>query len=396
MRQKENTMLKITHAQVLTPFQIIQNGTIVIREGLINSVTEGFQELPGITELDAEGMFVAPGLVDIQINGYMGVDFSDKNLRLDDLRSATRALWKLGVTTFLPTVITNSQNNLMASFSILAEALNDQEIGASIPGFHLEGPYISPVQGFRGAHLEKYIRTPDWDEFSEMQRAARNSIRLITLAPEVKNAIPFIEKCKESGVVVALGHHNGSADIIHQAVEAGATMSTHLGNGCANLIDRHENPLWPQLADDRLAASIIADGYHLNKAEVNCFFRMKGIENTLLVSDALDLAGLPPGEYTRLEREVVLTEVVKFPAENVLAGAASPLNSCVTTMMKLTACSLEDAVHMASTNPAKELGLNHIGEIKKGKRADIILFTIEDEKMVIQKTIVAGKVVYSR
>lgn len=396
MRQKENTMLKITHAQVLTPFQIIQNGTIVIREGIINSVTEGFQELPGITELDAEGMFVAPGLVDIQINGYMGVDFSDKNLRLDDLRSATRALWKSGVTTFLPTVITNSQNNLMASFSILAEALNDQEIGASIPGFHLEGPYISPVQGFRGAHLEKYIRTPDWDEFSEMQRAARNSIRLITLAPEVKNAIPFIEKCKESGVVVALGHHNGSADIIHQAVEAGATMSTHLGNGCANLIDRHENPLWPQLADDRLAASIIADGYHLNKAEVNCFFRMKGIENTLLVSDALDLAGLPPGEYTRLEREVVLTEVVKFPAENVLAGAASPLNSCVTTMMKLTACSLEDAVRMASTNPAKELGLDHIGEIKKGKRADIILFTIEDQKMVIQKTIVAGKVVYSR
>ena len=349
MRQ-QTAMLKIINAQVLTPFKIIQNGTVFIRDGNIESVTEGFQELPEIVELDAEGMYAAPGLVDVQINGFMGVDFSDEHLSLEDLRRATMALWGKGVTTFLPTVITNAQKKLKKSFSILARALNDEEIGDSIPGFHLEGPYISPVQGFRGAHLEKYIREPNWAEFSELQIAAGNSIRLITLAPEVKNAIPFIEKCKELGVVVSLGHHNGSADIIHQAVEAGATMSTHLGNGCGNLIDRHENPLWPQLANDQLSASIIVDGYHLTRDEVNCFFRMKGIENTLLVSDALDLAGLPPGEYTRSERQVVLSEVIKYPAENVLAGAASPLSSCVTTMMKLTGCSLKDAVRMASTN----------------------------------------------
>jgi N-acetylglucosamine-6-phosphate deacetylase len=348
--------------------------------------------------LDAETpkVYVAPGLIDLQINGFMGVDFSDQNLTIEEIRKATKALWKEGVTTFLPTVITNDHNSLKKSFTILAGARSDEEIGMSIPGFHLEGPYISPVQGFRGAHLEKYIRPPSWDEFAELQQAAHNGIRLITVAPEVNGAISFIRKCSETGVVVSLGHHNGSSAIIKQAVDAGASLSTHLGNGCANMIDRHNNPLWPQLADDRITATIIADGFHLKKEEVQCFYKIKGIERTILVSDALDLAGLPPGEYTRGERLVVLTpEVVKFPAENVLAGAASPISKGVENIMKFTQCSLGEAIQMASSNPARSLGLYDIGEIKQGKRADLILFTFEDGKIVIKKTIIAGKEVYS-
>lgn len=346
---------------------------------------------------DNPKMYVAPGLVDIQINGFMGVDFSDPDLTIDRIREATRALWKVGVTTFLPTVTTNDQKSLARSFTILANALNDKEVGMSIPGFHLEGPYISPIQGFRGAHLEKYIRKPNWDEFSELQNAAHNGIKLITVAPEIEGAIPFIKKCVDTGVVVSLGHHNGSTEIIKQAVDAGASLSTHLGNGCANMINRWDNPLWPQLADDRLTATLIADGFHLNKEEVQCFYKMKGVEHTILVSDALDLAGLPPGEYIRGERTVLLTpDVVKFPAENVLAGAASPISTGVSNIMKFTNCSLGNAIQMASTNPAKLLRLNDIGEIIQGKRADLILFTIEDGKIVIQKTIVAGKMVYSK
>jgi N-acetylglucosamine-6-phosphate deacetylase len=389
-------MLRITHAEILTPFKTIHDGTILIKNDKIEFLGKSSQNFDKREELDVEGMFVAPGLIDIQINGFMGVDFSDEHLSLDDLRKATFALWEKGVTTFFPTLITNAQNNLKRSFSILARVREDKDIRDSISGFHLEGPYISPAPGFRGAHLQKYIREPDWHEFSVLQKEADNMIRLITLAPEQKNAISFIKKCKQAGVTVALGHHNGSSEIIHQAVEAGATISTHLGNGCANLIDRHKNPLWPQLANDQLSASIIADGHHLNSEEVNCFFRMKGVEKTILVSDALDLAGLPKGEYVRLERTVVLSDVVTYPAENVLAGAASPLSSCVTTMMKMTGCPLEDSLRMASTNPARALELENVGEIKKGKRADLILFTIEKEKIVVQKTIVAGKVVFSR
>ena len=345
----------------------------------------------------APQMYVAPGLIDIQINGYMGVDFADQDLTLEGIRKATRALWKEGVTTYLPTLITADRKSLNNSFSILSQALADAEIGPSIPGFHLEGPFISPEKGFRGAHLEKYIRKPDWNEFAELQQAAKNKIKLITVAPEIDGAVSFIRNCSRGGVIVSLGHHNGNAEQIEKAVDAGATLSTHLGNGCANMIDRHNNPIWPQLSEDRLSVTIIADGFHLNKQEVRTFYKAKGIDRTILVSDALDLAGLEPGEYTRWERTVLLTpDVVKFPAENVLAGAAAPITTGISNIMKFTGCSLGDAIQMASTNPAKILQLNDRGEISPGKRADLILFMIENGKMVIQKTIQGGKVVYSK
>lgn len=366
---------------------------------------------PVIIELDGEQIskikpsskalptkiYAAPGLIDLQINGFMGVDFSDQNLAPEGFLKATKALWEKGITSFLPTVITASRENLLKSFELLAKASQNTEVEKSVPGFHLEGPYISPEKGFRGAHLEKYIRKPEWNEFTALQKASGNKIKLITLAPETDGVLPFIEICKKLGVVVSLGHHNGNADQIDKAVDAGATLSTHLGNGCANLIDRHNNPIWPQLANDGLAISIIADGFHLNKQEVRTFFKAKGLDRTILVSDALDLAGMPPGEYIRAERKVLLTpDVVKFPEENVLAGAASPISACVTNMMKFTGCSLGEAIQMASTNPARLMGWNNIGELAVGKRADIILFTIENGKMVIQKTIVAGKVVYEK
>ncbi len=342
-------------------------------------------------------IYIAPGLIDIQINGYMGIDFADEDLTIEMIREATRVLWERGVTSFLPTLTTADHESLMNSFSILSHALDDKEIGNSIPGFHLEGPYISPVQGFRGAHLEKYIREPDWNEFMEYQHAAKNGIKMITVAPEMEGAVSFIQKCNQEGIIVALGHHNGNAMEIKAATDAGASLSTHLGNGCANMIDRHNNPLWPQLADDRLSATLIVDGYHLNQEEVVSFYKVKGNDRTILVSDALDLAGLEPGEYTRGERTVVLTpHVVKFPAENVLAGAASPITFCVGNMMKFTGCSLSEAIQMASTNPARLLGLSELGEVVEGKRADLILFTIENGSLVIQQTIVAGEVVYSR
>jgi N-acetylglucosamine-6-phosphate deacetylase len=383
-----------------------ENDTLTVkglfyRDGEMISVSISGGMIVKIDHLPEEAndsiVYVAPGLIDLQINGFNGIDFADQQLTLEGIRAATRALWKAGVTTFLPTVITNEQENLTRSFTILAEALHDEEIGMSIPGFHLEGPYISPLPGYRGAHLEKFIRAPQWDEFLALQKTAKNGIRLITLAPEVPGAIQFIRKCAATGVVVSLGHHNGSNEIIKQAVDAGASLSTHLGNGLANVINRHDNPLWPQLAEDRITITIIADGYHLNKEEVKSFYNMKGLERTILVSDALDLAGLPPGEYIRGERVVLLTNgVVKYPAENVLAGAASPITTGVTNLMKFTNCSLGNAIQMASANPARVLGLHTIGEIKQGNRADLILFTLVDGEIVIQQTIVAGKEVYSR
>ncbi|SDD64477.1 N-acetylglucosamine-6-phosphate deacetylase [Pricia antarctica] len=339
---------------------------------------------------------IAPGLIDIQINGYVGVDFSGPDLTVEGVKKATKALWKAGVTSYYPTVITSDIERIKTNFAILAKAKEDPEIGPSIPGFHLEGPYISPIAGFRGAHLEKYIKVPDWAEFQEFQKAANGGIKLITLAPELEGAIPFIRKLVESGVTVSLGHHNGSAEDIALAVEAGAKLSTHLGNGCANEINRHNNPLWPQLSNDALSISIIADGFHLTREEVRTFYKTKGVEKTILVSDALDLAGLPPGEYTRGERTLLLTpNVVKLPKENVLAGAASPISKCVGQIMEFTECSLKDAIQMASTNPAEFFVLKELGAIEIGKRADLILFTMENNEMVIEQTYVNGELVYT-
>ena len=341
--------------------------------------------------------YVAPGLIDVQINGYVGVDFSGPDLSVEGIRKVTKALWKSGVTSYFPTVITSDIERIKTNFAILARAKEDPEIGASIPGFHLEGPYISPLPGFRGAHLEKYIKKPDWKEFQEIQKAANGGIKIITLAPEIDGAIPFIRKCVASGVTVSLGHHNGSAEDVARAVEAGAKMSTHLGNGCANEINRHDNPLWPQLSNDALTASIISDGFHLTREEVRTFFKAKGVNKTILVSDALDLAGLPPGEYTRGERTLLLTpNVVKLPKENVLAGAASPISKCVGRVMEFTECSLKDAIQMASTNPAEMFSLDELGKIEPGKRADLVLFTLENDIMTIQQTLIAGDTVYTR
>ena len=340
--------------------------------------------------------YLAPGLIDIQINGYMGVDFSGPDLTVEEIKKATKALWRVGVTSYFPTIITSDFLRMKKNFTILSKAKEDPEIGGSLAGFHLEGPYISPVDGFRGAHLEKYTRKPNWQEFLILQKAAKNNIRLITVAPELDGAIQFIKKLVDSGVIVSLGHHNGSVSQIKNAVSAGARMATHLGNGCANMINRHNNPIWPQLSNDLITPTLIADGFHLNREEIRTFYKTKGADNTILVSDALDLAGLPPGEYIRGERKLLLTpNVVKFPDINALAGAASAISKCLEVVMDFTNCSLEDAIKMASLNPAKMFSLNDRGLIKKGKRGDIVLFTMKGDKIQIKKTFVSGKEVYS-
>ena len=374
---------------------ILYRGSQSVSIQLTNGKISGIKYLSDKAKVPQ--VYIAPGLIDVQLNGYMGIDFSAPDLTVEDVRKAVKSLWKEGVTTSFPTLTTYPDELLKRNFAVLAKALDDQEIGKSIPGFHLEGPYISPVQGYRGDHPEKYIRKPDWEEFESYQKAARGAIRLITVAPEIEGGIPFISRCVESGVVVALGHHNASAEIVKQAADAGASMSTHLGNGCANEINRHHNPIWPQLADSRLIPSIIADGHHLTREEVQTFYKVKGPDGMILVSDAVDLAGMPPGEYKRGDALLLLTpEVVMYPAENVLAGAASPISLCVGNIMKFTGCSLEEAIYMGSTKPAKIFGLNDVGEIELGKKADLIVFTIDGQQLQIQKTIVAGKVVYSK
>ncbi len=341
--------------------------------------------------------FIAPGFIDNQVNGYLGVDFSAPGLTVEQIRRATQGLWKVGVTTYLPTVITSPHQRLVENFAVLAEAIQDPEIALSVPGFHLEGPFISPEDGFRGAHTKDWVRLPDWQEFVAINNAAQKKIIQVTLAPELQGAMEFIQNCVAQGIVVGIGHHHASAAQIRQATDCGAAISVHLGNGCANFIHRHDNPLWPQLAEDRLMASIIVDGFHLRPEEVTTFFRAKGVERLVLTSDMTRLAGLPPGEYTWNEMTVVMTPegMIKLPAQNVLAGASLPITRGIFNIMKFAPCSLSEAIQMATTNPARLYGLNDRGEIRVGRRADLVLFSLGAQDLLVQQTVVAGRVVYS-
>jgi N-acetylglucosamine-6-phosphate deacetylase len=253
------------------------------------------------------------------------------------------------------------------------------------------------VDGYRGAHPLRWVRPPDWEEFLKYHRASGNAILQVSLAPEVDGAMDFLRQCIARGIRVALAHHNGSAEVIKAAIDAGAVISTHLGNGCANTIHRHDNPLWPQLADDRLMASIIVDGFHLRPEEVQVFFKVKGPAGIVATSDVTEFAGMPPGEYQVGEDRVVMTPegMLKLPSQDVLYGASLPLRTAIGNLMQFTGCSLADAIHVMTRNPARLYGLDDRGEIKPGKRADLIIFTLEGGKAEIRETYLAGELVYS-
>ena len=360
-------------------------------------------EIKSVKKLEDENLkvYIAPGFFDNQVNGFAGVSFAfgKSDLTMEGIEKATSELWKKGVTTYLPTLTTNSTEVLERNFAILAKAVNDEKLLGSIPGFHLEGPYINPEDGYRGAHPKQFVRLPDWDEFMKFYKASGEKILEVTVAPEIEGAQDFIKKCIEKGILVAVGHHNASREQLDLAVKNGARISTHLGNGCANMINRHNNPLWPQLANDDLMISIICDGFHLLPEEIKTFYKVKGVNKTIITSDVTSYAALEPGQYKTETGEIIeLTKEGKlyYPAQNVLYGSASPITKGVGHMMEVTGCSLAEAVQMASTNQAKLYNLTDRGVLEVGKRADIILFTLDNFEINIQKTFVKGKLVFNQ
>lgn len=381
-------MIEGIHYATGKPVQIkIENGKIT--------------EIKSINKLNDENAktYISPGFFDNQVNGFAGVSFAfgESDLTKEGIEKATSELWKKGVTTYLPTLTTNSQEVLVRNFKILANSVNDEKLRGSIPGFHLEGPYINPEDGYRGAHPKQFVRLPNWNEFMEMYNASNGKILQVTIAPELDGAQDFIKKCSEKDIVVAVGHHNANKEQLDLAVKNGAKTSTHLGNGCANMINRHINPLWPQLANDDLMISIICDGFHLLPEEIKVFYKTKGVDKTIITSDVTSYAALEPGQYkTETGETIELTKEGKlyYPAQNVLYGSASPITKGVGHVMEVTGCSLANAIQMTSTNPAKLYNLNDRGLLEVGKRADLVIFTLDDFKVNIQKTYVKGELVY--
>jgi len=301
-----------------------------------------------------------PGLFDLQVNGFGGVDFNSPLTTSDDLHRAIEQLRARGVTRFLPTLVTSP----FESFAQCARTLIQTRHPAMV-GIHMEGPYISPEDGPRGAHPRVCVVGASLDDFQRRQEAAAGRIKLVTLAPEVCGAIQLIEHLVLRGIRVAIGHTAATPEQISDAVKAGATLSTHLGNGCANQLPRHPNVIWEQLAADELLASLIVDGHHLPPATVKAMVRAKTPERTLLVSDAVSVAGCAPGTYEVSGDTVALSETgrVSQPGKPWLAGSSASLDQCLANAAKFTGLPIKEVLPMASTQPARYLGLQVAGRV---------------------------------
>jgi N-acetylglucosamine-6-phosphate deacetylase len=300
-----------------------------------------------------------PGFCDLQVNGFAGVDFNSPAVRPEDLDKARLALRATGVTRFLPTLITSSFEDFAACARRLARWADP-----AVAGIHMEGPYISASDA-RGAHPERHIVPARIDDFERRQEAAEGRIVLVTLAPEVDGALPLIEHLVKKDVHVAIGHSNASPEQVRSAVAAGATLSTHLGNGCASGLPRHPNLIWEQLAEDRLQACFIADGHHLPASTLKAMVRAKTPARTILVTDATAGSAAPPGRYALGELEIERDDegAVRLPGTRKLAGSALTLDRAVARAKLDSGLPLEEVLPMASTHPAAYLGLPFAGRV---------------------------------
>jgi len=301
-----------------------------------------------------------PGFFDLQVNGFAGVDFNRPQTTAEELHHAIAAMRATGVTRFLPTLITSSFD----SFSQCAKNLVRLHHSA-IAGIHMEGPYISAEDGPRGAHPKSCVIAASTDDFQRRQESVAGQIRLVTLAPEVPGALRLIEYLVANDVRVAIGHSQATPEQIRAAIASGATLSTHLGNACANPLARHPNLIWEQLAADELSATLIVDGHHLPPATVKVMVRAKNTLLTMLVTDATAAAGCPPGEYEMNGERVILSPdgKVSQAGKPWLAGSSLAMHKAVANTVKFTGFSLRVVLPMASTRPAAYLGLQTSGTV---------------------------------
>ena len=315
-----------------------------------------------------------PGLVDLQVNGFGGIDFNRPGLTPDAVITALDRMGETGVTRCLPTLITSSTADFTIAAGVIAGIADPR-----IAGLHMEGPYLSPAEGARGAHPLEHIRDASIDDFKRRQDAARGRIALVTLAPEVAGAVALTEYLVSSGVRVAIGHTAASPEAIADGIAAGATLATHLGNGCPQMLPRHPNVIWELLAADRIFASFIVDGHHLPPATVKAMIRAKGTDRAILVTDAIAAAGCKPGRYRigTVTCELGENGRVSLPGTPYLAGSGLTMDRAVANTLAFTGLSFADVVTLASTNPAAYLGIVPAGTVSADWDPDRNVLRIE-------------------
>jgi len=301
-----------------------------------------------------------PGLVDLQVNGYRGVDFSGIELTEADFARSCRELPTAGTTAFLPTLITSPMELYERTLPVMARVMQQEEFQDRVLGLHLEGPFLSPQEGARGAHNPEWMSDPDVESLKRLLDWASGTVKLLTIAADLDGADELARYATSQGITVSLGHHMADEEDLSRLVDAGAKALTHLGNGVPALLSRHQNPVWAGLANDNLAALIITDGHHLPPSLLKTIIRTKGPDHCIVISDASPLAGLPAGQYQSMGARVVLEEngLLHNPATGYMAGSSATIRTCVRHLASLDLVSPEEIAMMVWDNPLKLIGVS--------------------------------------
>lgn len=379
----------IIHGKILGIHHLIE---VTVQEGVIKKIepSKGGKKC----DIGGSNFYISSGFFDPQVNGFAGIDFNNPSLTIEGVHKAAESIALHGVTHFFPTIITASHEKIINQLKILSEAFEKDILFREMcPGIHLEGPYISPKDGPRGIHPKIFIRPPKWEEVEKFQEVCDGRIRIITLAPELEGAIPFIEKAVKEGIVIAIGHTEASEEVIEESIRAGARLSTHLGNGVHNFLHRHRNPIQKQLAHDELMASIIVDGIHVPDYVVKNYVRAKGIDRVILTTDSIAGAGAPIGSYTLgdLEIEVGKDRVARLRGTQYLSGSTVTMDEAINNLINFTKIELESAIQIAVKNGEK-LFPDIKGEIIQGQTANLVIFEYE-KKIKVKSTWIKGEII---
>jgi len=332
-------------------------------------------------------IWLTAGLFDIQVNGMIGHFLTSEGLSIEKIQEIDKELEKRGILHWCPTICTQKSEIVKKNLKILREAI-DQKTAPGVFGIHLEGHYISSLEGYRGVHDPNFIRDPDMYEFDRWQGAAGGNIKLFSLAPERNDALDFIKRLRKQDVKVGLVHHAASHELILEAVALGADLASHLINGCTPLIHRQHNVIWSQLSIDEMWASFIADGHHVPYYTLRAAIKSKGINRSILISDLFYLSGLPEGEYISQSNQmkvVLKDEGLWIKDKDMLCGAAKTLDQDVEYIVKYCNFSIEDALIMASINPALYFSVEDKMQIYPGREGPLAVFQWKNNNLKVLK-----------
>jgi N-acetylglucosamine-6-phosphate deacetylase len=300
------------------------------------------------------------GFVDLQVNGFLGVSFSDAGMKVEDAARASHELLARGTAAFLPTIVTSPEEVYRHNLPLLADLLERKEFAGRLLGIHAEGPFLSPKPGAVGAHNPAWVRTPDTKLLERMQEWASGHIRFLTIAADQPGAAELARSAVALGMTVSLGHQLATSADLARLAEAGATALTHLGNGVPNDVHRHVNPIWAGLAEDRLTAFLISDGHHLPREVLKVMIRAKGVARTGIVSDAAPIAGLPPGRYNTVDQDVILepSGLLHNPVKKCLVGSSATLFQCMNVLAEMRVFTTDELWALGFFNPLKVIGVD--------------------------------------